>query len=52
MEDSLLQTVTSRSYIVLVVDYVLNYSVMDFSNFSCNTLHWDCLFAFSLLFLH
>ena len=35
----LLQTVTSTSNIVLVVDYVLNYSVMDFSSFSCNTLH-------------
>ena len=50
MQDSLLQTVTSTSYIVLVVDYVLNYSLMDFSNFSYNTLHWDCSLAFSLLF--
>ena len=52
MQDSLLQTVTSTSYIVLVVDYVLNYSVMDFSSFSCNTLHWDCSLAFSLSFPH
>ena len=52
MQDSLLQTVTSTSYIVLIVDYVLNYSVMDFSNFSCNTLHWDCSLAFSLSFPH
>ena len=52
MQDSLLQTITSTFYIVLGVDYVLNYSVMDFSNFSCNTLHWDCSFAFSLLFPH
>ena len=52
MQDSLLQIVTSSSYIVLAVDYVLNYSVMDFSNFSCNTLHWDCLLAFSLSFPH
>ena len=52
MDDSLFQTVTSRSYIVLTVDYVLNYLVMDFSNFSCNTLHWNCSFAFSLSFPH
>ena len=52
MEDNLLQSVTSTSYIVLAVDYVLNYLVMDFSNFFCNTLHWDCSLAFSLLFLH
>ena len=37
---------------VLAVDYVLNYSVMDFSSFACNTLHWDCSLAFSLSFLH
>ena len=52
MQDSLLQTVTSCSYIVLAIDYVLNYSVMDFSNFSYNTLHWDCSSVFSLLFPH
>ena len=52
MEESLLQSVTSTSYIVLTVDYVLNYTVMDFSNFFYNTLHWDCSLAFSLLFPH
>ena len=52
MEDSLLQSVTSTSYIVLAVDYVLNHSVMDFSSFACNTLHWDCSLAFSLSFPH
>ena len=52
MEDSLLQTVASTSYILLAVDYVLNYSVMDFSRFSYNTLHWDCSLAFSLSFPH
>ena len=52
MDDNLLQTVTSHFYIVLAVDYILNYSVMDFSNFSCNTLHWDCSFAFLLSFPH
>ena len=52
MDDNLLQTVTSRFYIVLAVDYVLNFLIMDFSSFSSNTLHWDCLFAFSLSFPH
>ena len=52
MEDNLLQTVASTSYILLAMDYVLNYSVMDFSRFSCNTLHWDCSLAFSLSFPH
>ena len=52
MDDSLLQTVTFFSYIVLAVDYILNYSVMDFSNFSCNMLHLDCSVAFSLSFPH
>ena len=39
MEDSLLQAVASTSNTVLAVDYVLTYSVMDFSSFACNTLH-------------
>ena len=52
MQDSLLQSVASTSYIVIAVDYVFNYSVMDFSSFSSNTLHWDCSLAFSLSFPH
>ena len=52
MQDSLLQTVTSASYIVLAVDYVFNYSVKIFFVLSCNSLHWDCSLAFSLSFPH
>ena len=52
MEDNLLQAVASTSNTVLAVDYVLNYSLMDFSSFACNTLHWDCSLAFSLSFPH
>ena len=52
MQDSLLQSVASTSYIVLAVDYVFIYSVIDFCSFSSNTLHRDCSLLLSLSFRH